>query len=46
MKISKSFINKSMRLIGIFALFLGTLAITPNSTSLGQQPECPDELLG
>ena len=36
---------KSMKAIGLIALFAGVLAIKPNSTAMGNQPKCPDELL-
>lgn len=37
--------TKIMRLIGSIALFLGVLAMVPNSLLLTHQPKCPDELL-
>lgn len=37
--------NKSMKFLGIVALLLGAIVITPASTLWGHQPKCPEELL-
>ena len=44
--IREMILSKGMKAVGLIALFAGVLAIKPNSTMLGNQPKCPDELLG
>lgn len=43
--IKKLLTVKVMKVVGVTALFLGTLVIVPTSTLLGHQPKCPDEFL-
>jgi cyclic lactone autoinducer peptide len=43
--IKEILLKKGMKAIGFIALFAGVLAINPNSTLVGHQPKCPDELL-